>query len=68
MFIPKGVGVTEDPQDRISDALSDKMCSNTHVLFHKKFSFVTMTTYCCREMEEERIHFYAKVEKRGLFS
>lgn len=45
-FISKSVGVTEDPQDRISDALTDKMCSNTHVLFHKKFSFVTMTTHC----------------------
>lgn len=67
-FISKSIGVTEDPQDTISDALTDRMCNNTHVLFHKKFSFVTMTTYCYRELEEERIHFYAEMEKRGLFS
>lgn len=66
-FISKSFGVTEDPQDRILDALTDKKCSNTHVLFHKKFSFVTMTTYCYRELEEERVHFYAKVKNVVYF-
>lgn len=45
-----------------SDVLTEKMCGNTHVLYLKKFSTVTMTTDCYRELEEERISLHVKVE------
>lgn len=61
-LLSKNIGVTVSPQDRFLDVLTEKMCGNTHVLYQKKFSIVTMTTDRYRELEEERICFYGKGE------
>jgi len=58
----KSVDVIENPQDRVSDALTEKTCGNTRVLYRQKFSIVTMTTNFHRGSEEERISSYVKVE------
>lgn len=57
-FTSKSSGVTENPQDLVSDALSEKQYGNTHVLYHKKYCIMTMTTDCYRALEEERICNY----------
>lgn len=60
-FISKSIGVTKNPQDKVSDIFTEKMYDSIHVFYLKKFSIVAMTTDLLQRMGG-RNNLYVKVK------